>query len=41
MSESMILIKPYNSEVRDLVNAYIVNPPTAEVSNIQDFVLKL
>lgn len=32
--ESMILIKPYNSEARDLVNAYMVNELTAEVNNI-------
>lgn len=31
---SMILIKPYNSEARDLVNTYMVNELTAEVNNI-------
>ena len=34
----MILIKSYNSEARDLVNAYMVNELTAEVNNSQDFV---
>lgn len=41
VSESMILIKPCNSEVRDLVNAYMVNQLTVEVSNIRDFALRL